>query len=107
MNLQESIRRILREESKIPQQVRRRIGELPKYLRGTYRWLNVKSFDSFDEFVERVIFSTTRDFVADFGVNNYESNLEIRDNLIPFISKIIYDNYLDEIKDYYDKEKLK
>ena len=104
MNLQESIRRILREETKIPSTLRRRMKELPKYMRGTYRFLNVNSFNNFDDFVERVIFSTTRDLVSDFGSNDYETNLEIRDELIPHISNIIYNDYLDEIKDYYDKE---
>ena len=103
-NIQESIRRILREESKIPPlMLRRRMNEIPKYIRAAYEWLNVKAFDSFNEFIERVIFSTTRDFVSDYGTNDYDKNLKIRDELTPYISEIIYDGYLDEIKDYYHK----
>jgi hypothetical protein len=104
MNLKQTIRKVLREETEIPASLRRRTNQIPKYARSTYRWLNPKSFNSFNEFIERVIFSTTRDFVGDYGTGNYEKNLEIIDELTPIISKIIYDDYLDEIKDYYDKE---
>ena len=107
MNLQQTIRRILKEETEIPSSLKRRSHQLPNYIRSVYKWLDAKSFGSFDEFVERVIFSTIRDFVGDFGTNNYEENLKIREELIPHISKIIYNDYLDEIKNYYDKEKLR
>lgn len=88
-----------------PPMLRRRINELPKYIISAYRWLNPKAFDSFNEFIERVVFSTTRDFVDDFGTYDYETRLEIRDNLEPFIFEIVQSGYLDEIKNYYDKEK--
>lgn len=107
MNLQQTIKKILREETEIPSTMRRRMNELPKYMRGTYRWLNVNSFDSFDEFVKRVVFSTTRDFVGDFGTDDYDKNSKIKSLLTPYVSKLIYDEYLDEIKDYYEKELLR
>ena len=102
--LQESIRRILREETEMPPMLRRRLNEIPKYIRSAYKWLNAKAFGSFNEFIKRVIFSTTRDFVGEYGTNDYYKNLEIIDELTPYISKIIYDDYLDEIKKYFHKE---
>jgi len=53
----------------------RNIHQLPKYIRASYKWLNPRSFYSFEEFVERVIFSATRDFVWEYmdTQEDYES----------------------------------
>ena len=97
----------LKEDNIYLPMLRRRMQDLPKYIKSSYQWLNPKSFDNFNKFIERVIFSTTRDFVDDFGANDYDIRLEIRKNLQPFIWEIIKSDYLDEIKKYYDKEMSK
>ena len=47
--------------------IRRNIPtELRKYITSSFEWLNPKAFNNFDEFLERVIFSATRDYVGAF-----------------------------------------
>lgn len=107
MNLHEDIQRIkevmgINESTLSP--MKRRMGELPKYVRSTYNWLNPKAFNDFDDFLDRVVFGTTRDFVAEFGSNDYEQQTEIRKEVGPYIRQYIMDNHLEEIRDYYEKE---
>lgn len=87
--------------------LRRRLGELPNYVRASYSWGNPKAYDNFDEFIDRVTFSTTRDFITLSDKLSYEEQLELRDKLVPFVKKFVYDNFYDEIKDYFDKEMSK
>lgn len=80
--------------------LRRNIDELPKFIRSTYKWLNPLAFYGFDDFLDRVIFSTTRDFISDFMEkgSDYE---KLIDNLQPVVSEIIMNDYYDEILEYY------
>lgn len=84
--------------------LKRRMGELSKHVRSTYRWLNAKAFNDFDDFLDRVIFSTTRDFVAEFGINDFDEQVKVRIEVTPFVRQHIMDNFLDEIREYYEKE---
>jgi len=106
MNLHENIQRIKEvmgiNESALSS-IKRRLGELPRHVRSTYNWLNPKAFYDFDEFIDRVIFSTTRDFVSELGIDDYEEQTNTRDEVTPFIRQYIMDNHLDEIRDEYDK----
>jgi len=83
--------------------LKRRADEIPQFLFSEYTWLDPKRFDSFEEFLERCIFGTTRDISAEFGANDYEDQLDIREKIEPFIRKYIMDNHLEEIRNYYEK----
>jgi hypothetical protein len=102
MNLQENIRRILREEVNESTVVRRRLDELPKHIKSSYKWLDPKRFGNFDEFLNRVIFQTVRDFSSELGIQDYERLLEVREEIKPFVTQYINDNYLEDIKYYFD-----
>ena len=108
MNLNEEINRMqlmmgINESTEIA--FKRRMHELPKFIRATKNWLNAKTFDSFGEFIERVIFATTRDFSAEFGIEDYDQLEEFRNKIGAVIRNYILDNYMDEIKEYYMKER--
>ena len=83
--------------------LKRRAYEIPQILFSEYTWLDPKRFDSFEEFLERCIFGTTRDISSEFGANDYEEQLDIRVKIEPFIRKYIMDNHLEEIRNYYEK----
>ncbi len=84
---------------------KRRMHELPKFIRSTKNWLNAKAFDSFGEFIERVIFATTRDFSAEFGIGDYDQLEEFRNKIGGVIRNYILDNFMDEIKEHWMKER--
>jgi len=100
--LQETIRRILIEETNLIS-LRRNFHKIPNYIRATYKWLRANSFNNFDEFINRVIFNTTRDFASDYSENfdDYQDNIE---KLKDPIKDIIMKEYYDEILEYYNKE---
>lgn len=77
------------------------VDELPKYITSTFKWLNPKAFSNFDEFLQRVIFSTTRDYVGAF-IDNPEEFYEIRDRLEPTVREMVMGRYYGEILDYYN-----
>jgi hypothetical protein len=82
--------------------VKRRLDDLTKHITSTYKWLNPKRFDNFDEFLERVIFNVVRDFVSELGDNqDYETRLKVREEIKPFVTQYIIDNYLEDIKYYF------
>ena len=108
MNLQEDIQRIKEvmgiNESELTQ-LKRRMDELPKCIKAAYTWLNPRDFNTLDEFIQRGAFSSTRDFILD-EYNEYRrfENLDkIAEELYPFILRYIEENFLDEIKDYYNR----
>ena len=110
MNLQENIQRIkevmgfINED--VPPQIRRRMDLLDKLIKSSYEWLLPSTFNNFDEFLDRVVFSTTRDFSNELGLEDYEEILKVRDESEEFIKNIIIDNYVDEIKEYFDKNRF-
>jgi hypothetical protein len=104
--IEQRIRRILREETKIPPSLMRRLNDIfPLFIKSTYKWLNPKSFQNFEEFINRVIFSANRDFVSEYGKH---SDVDSYDNLCQSFKKIakdfIMEYYYDEIYNYYKKE---
>ncbi len=104
MRLQETIRRILREEVKSTF-VKRRYDILRNYIRSVYNWLSPKAFKDFDEFIERVIFSTIRDFTSDEGGDDYDKILELREEIGDDIREIVMNEFRDEIYQYYKDNK--
>ena len=102
MNQQESIRRILRETVNESTVVRRRLDDLSKHITSSYKWLNPRRFDNFDEFLNRVIFQSVRDFSSELGIQDYERLLEVREEITPFVTQYINDNYLEDIKYYFE-----
>jgi patatin-like phospholipase/acyl hydrolase len=100
-NQQESIRRILRETVNESMVVRRRLDDLSKHITSSYKWLDPKRFDNFDKYLERVIFNVVRDFSSELGIQDYEKILEVREEIKPFVTQYIIDNYLEDIKYYF------
>ena len=85
--------------------LRRNLDVLPKFISSTYKWLNPKAFNDFEEFLDRVVFSATRDFVAEFNddIENYERTVAYFQKIV---KDIVYNQYYDEILYWYTKERI-
>ena len=85
--------------------LRRNLDVLPKFISSTYKWLNPKVFKDFEEFLDRVVFSATRDFVAEFNddIENYERTVAYFQKMV---KDIVYNEYYDEILYWYTKERI-
>lgn len=92
---------IITEEQFVSLGLRRNLVKLPKFIRSTYNWLNPSSFSTFEEFLERVIFSTTRDFVAQFS-DESDDYLALIVKFEPMIADIIKNEFHDEILKYFN-----
>mgnify|MGYP003340361129 FL=1 len=109
MDLQENIGRIkqvmgINESSIAP--LKRRMDELPEYIKSALYWLNPTAFNSLEEFIKRVAFSTTRDFVADkFSFKSQEEYDQMSEETYPHILQYIEENFMEEIRDYYDEKR--
>ena len=104
MNLQENIQRIkevMGLTESLPNSFKRRMGDLDDFIKNVYEWLNPQAFGSFDEFISRVIFITIREISTSFFDLNYDETLKLREEIEPFITKHIIDNFSDKIKEYY------
>lgn len=87
--------------------LRRNLGELPNYIRSSYKWLSPPAFNSFEEYLDRVIFSSTRDYVSDFigkGVD-YETYDSISFKFMQYVSAVVINEYYDEIFNHYKNYK--
>ena len=72
----------------------------------TYHWLNPKAFSDFDEFLDRVIFSASRDLASEFkDGGDTEDYYSIWEFLKPIVKDTVMNQYYDEIEDYYNDEK--
>lgn len=74
--------------------------ELPKYITSTFKWLNPKAFNNFDEFLERVVFSATRDYVGEF-IENPEDYDSFRAKLENTVRDMVMNQYYEEIRNYF------
>lgn len=92
---------IITESQFVNLELRRNLNLLPQYIRSTYNWLNPKAFKDFDDFLERVIFSTTRDFISNFMDEGSDYENLVAD-LQPVITEIIMYEHYGEILDYYN-----
>ena len=85
--------------------VKRRMDALLDYIEHSYDWLSPRAFTDFDDFLKRVAFTATRDFVADHRYEiggEYEDQLKIRDELEPIVLELIKKHSIyDEIYDHY------
>ncbi len=89
-------------ESKEILRVKRRMDALLDYIEASYDWLSPRRFNNFDDFLERVIFSATRDFVADEIGGKHEEQLKISEELEPMIMDLVKNHSIyDEIYDHY------
>ena len=79
------------------------IEELPKYITSTFQWLNPKAFGNFEEFLERVIFSASRDYTSAFmgNLENTEDYYSTWDSMKPLVRDIVMNQYFDEIHNYF------
>lgn len=106
MNLYKNIHRIQEimgiNESKEIIRVKRRMDALIDYIEASYDWLSPRRFKDFDDFLERVVFSATRDFVADEIGGEFEEQLKIAEELEPKIMELVKKHPIyDEIYDHY------
>jgi len=89
-------------ESKELLLVKRRMDALLDYIEHSYDWLSPRRFKDFDDFLERVVFTATRDFIADEIGGEYQEQLKIREELEPMILELIKKHSIyDEIYDHY------
>jgi hypothetical protein len=89
-------------ESKEMLRIKRRMDAVLNYIEASYDWLSPRRFDNFEHFLKRVVFSATRDFVADEIGGEYEEQLNIREKLEPQILEFIKKHPIyDEIYDHY------
>jgi hypothetical protein len=89
-------------ESKEINRVKRRMDALIDYVEASYDWLSPRAYDNFNDFLKRVVFSATRDFVHDEIGGEYEEQLKIREELEPMILELIKRHSIyDEIYDHY------
>lgn len=86
------------DESKEMVPLKRRMHLLDEYIELAYDWLSPRRFDNFEHFLKRVVFSATRDFVADEMGGEYKNQLDIRDKFEPMVV-----DYIKRNKDLYDK----
>ena len=90
------------DESKELLLVKRIMDALMDYIEHSYDWLSPRRFKDFDDFLERVAFSATRDFVADEIGGEYQEQLKICDELEPMVLDLIKKHSIcDEIYDHY------
>ena len=97
MNLQEFIRRILREEYEIPLKVKRRINKLRSVLRSSLISSYPCEYDDLDDFTNGVIIDVNQYFrwiEDEKEITSEEAELTIREYL------------LDDIKEYYLEETM-
>lgn len=92
---------IITESQFVNLELRRNLNLLPQYIRSTYNWLNPKAFKDFDEFLERVIFSASRDYTSEFIVNKDDYYI-MWELLKPIVRDIVMNQYYDEILNYYN-----
>ena len=92
-------------ESKEIAFIKRRMDTLLDYIEASYDWISPRRFNNFDEFLKRVVFSATRDFVADHRYEmggEYEDQLKSREDLEPIILEFIKNHPIyDEIYDHF------
>jgi len=89
-------------ESKEIAFIKRRMDALLDYIEASYDWLSPRRFGNFDEFLNRVVFTATRDFLADEMGGEYEEQLKIRDELESIVLEFIKNHPIyDEIYDHY------
>ena len=89
-------------ESEVPVYIRRRLlEELPNFIRNTYEWLAPWTFNSYEEYMSKIIFNVVREISSSLGDATYEEMMKIREKIEPMITNYIVDNFSDEIEEYY------
>jgi len=83
--------------------LKRREEALVTHIINSYDWLSPRKFKEYDDFLDRVVFTATRDFIADEIEGEYENNWRLRDKFEPIILDYIKKNpsLYDEIYDHY------
>lgn len=82
--------------------IKRRTEALLSHIIDSYDHLSSKRFENFDSFLNRVVFSATRDFVGDEIGGDYDKQLKLRDELEPKVLEFIKNHSIyDEIYDHY------
>jgi hypothetical protein len=86
------------DESKEMVPLKRRHEALLTHILSTYDWLAPNRFKDFDDYLNRVVFSATRDFIAFEIGGDYETNWKLRDKFEPMVV-----DYIKRNKELYDK----
>ena len=84
--------------------LRRRLETFGKYVSSTYKWLDARGYDNYDDFFTRVVFSSVRDFLFNEGNLDYDTYDKLMDQVLPFMKKYVEKEYGDEIRKHFDKE---
>ena len=96
MNLQESIKRILREESDINLKLKRRSRELDKLVQVILELIYPCDFSDWEHFMLGLLYEV-RYYIMD-GNNDILDEFNVND-----IMEYISENYKDEIKEFYEE----
>jgi hypothetical protein len=89
-------------KSQVIARIKRRMDVFLEYIEDAYNWLSPRRFDNFDHFLQRVIFSALRDFIAEEIGGEFEDQSNISDELEPKVLKLIKQHWIyDDIYDHY------
>jgi hypothetical protein len=109
MNLQENIDRIKSimriDENDAILFIKRRMDLFDKYIRISYDWLNPGAFDSIHEFIDRVLFSASRDMLAEHSNLDYDLQVKARKKISPILKDYLmnHEELYNEVIRYYKK----
>ena len=90
--------------------IRRRIDNLHNNVIAEYLWLDPKRkrFDDYDRYFGRVVIGAVTNFLLDELNRETVDDLDsLRDAALPMMKEFIAQNYGDEIRAHYDKERMK
>jgi hypothetical protein len=89
-------------KSQVVARIKRRMDVFLEYIEDTYNWLSPRRFDNFDHFLQRVVFSALRDFIAEEIGGEFEDQSNISDELEPKVLELIKQHWIyDDIYDHY------
>lgn len=89
-------------KSQVVARIKRRMDVFLEYIEDAYNWLSPRRFDNFDHFLQRVVFSALRDFIAEEIGGEFEDQSNISDELEPKVLELIKQHWIyDDIYDHY------
>jgi len=84
--------------------VRRRLETFGKYVSSSYKWLNPRAYNNYDDFFTGVVFRSVSDLLTEEMDLDYDTYLKLMDQVLPFMGKYVEKEYGDRIREYYNKE---
>ena len=86
--------------------LKRRLDELPNHIRSAYDSLNPNAFNTFDEFLNRVINNATGFFIDEsMDERDYDFYQASKIRIKPIVRNLVNDKFYKEILDFYNSVK--